>query len=334
MWSAGNALRLPAARILLSDNMCIIEVSAVFDVYLASPRGFCAGVERAIETVKICLARFGKPVFVLHEIVHNKHVIAELEQAGAVFVERLRDIPKDGVCIFSAHGVSSAIEEKAALLGLRTVDATCPLVTSVHGMVEKYDAMGFDVIIIGHHRHPEVEGTAGRVRGGVHVVADEAEAETVVVADAEKVAYVTQTTLNKDDIVTILAVLQRRFPQIKGPSSNICFATQNRQNAVKQLAEISDLVFVVGSKNSSNSNRLREVARQCGAEAYLIDDFQDIDPAWLAGKKKIGITAGASAPERLVEGVIAWMQAQGADNIIEMAGITEKIHFKPVILNG
>lgn len=307
-------------------------MSAGFDVYLASPRGFCAGVERAIETVRICLSRYGRPVYVLHEIVHNKHVIEELEQAGAIFVENLGDIPPGGVCIFSAHGVSSAVESKARQLGLRTVDATCPLVTSVHGMVEKYHAMGYDVVIVGHHNHPEVEGTAGRVEDRVHIVADEDEAEAFAVADAEKVAYVTQTTLNKDDILGILAILQRRFPKIKGPPSNICFATQNRQDAVKQLAEVSDLVFVVGSKNSSNSNRLREVARQCGVEAYLIDDFQDIDPRWLLGKKRIGITAGASAPERLVEGVIAWMRAHGAGKLTEMKGIKERIHFRPAIL--
>ncbi len=307
-------------------------MSAGFDVYLASPRGFCAGVERAIETVRICLSRFGRPIYVLHEIVHNKHVLAELEQAGAVFVEQLGDIPPGGVCIFSAHGVSSAVEKKARELGLRTVDATCPLVTSVHGMVEKYHAIGYDVVIVGHHNHPEVEGTAGRVQGRVHIVADEAEAEAIAVADAEKVAYVTQTTLNKDDILGILEILQRRFPKIKGPPSNICFATQNRQDAVKQLAVISDLLFVVGSKNSSNSNRLREVARQCGVEAHLIDDFHDIDPGWLQEKKRVGITAGASAPERLVDGVIGWMREHGAERIIEMEGIREKIHFRPAIL--
>lgn len=309
-------------------------MSKGFDVYLASPRGFCAGVERAIETVKIGLQRYGRPVYVLHEIVHNKHVISELEQSGAVFVEHLRDIPQGEVCIFSAHGVSLAIEKKARELGLRTVDATCPLVTSVHGMVEKYHGMGYDVVIIGHHKHPEVEGTAGRVVDRVHIVADEEEAGAIAVTDTEKVAYVTQTTLNKNDIVGILDILQSRFPHIKGPPSNICFATQNRQDAVKQLAEISDLVFVVGSKNSSNSNRLREVAKQCGVEAHLIDDYHDIDCAWLSGRKKIGITAGASAPERLVDGVIDWMQAQGAVNVIEMKGIKEKIHFKPAILSA
>ena len=304
-----------------------------FSVFLASPRGFCAGVERAIETVKLCLRRYGKPVYVLHEIVHNKHVISELAASGAVFVENLGDVPQGGVCIFSAHGVSLAIEQKARELGLRTVDATCPLVTSVHGMVEKYHAMGYDVLIIGHHKHPEVEGTAGRVAGRVHIIATELEAEAVVVADVKKVAYVTQTTLNSNDIIGIVRILKRRFTKIKGPKSNICFATQNRQDAVKQLADQSDLLFVVGSKNSSNSNRLNEVATLCGVEAYLIDDYQDIDPTWLLGKKRIGITAGASAPERLVDGVILWLQAYGTVKVIEMDGIKEKIHFKPALLS-
>ncbi len=304
-----------------------------FTVFLASPRGFCAGVERAIETVKLCLRRYGNPVYVLHEIVHNKHVISELEESGAVFVEHLGDVPQGGVCIFSAHGVSRSIEQKAFQLGLRTIDATCPLVTSVHGMAEKYHAMGYDVVIIGHHKHPEVEGTAGRVAGRVHIVADEQEAEAVEVADVRKVAYVTQTTLNSNDIIGIVTILKNRFIDIKGPRSNICFATQNRQDAVKQLAQKSDLLFVVGSKNSSNSNRLREVAALCGVEAHLIDDFQDIDPRWILGKRRIGITAGASAPERLVDGVILWLQGYGNVKVIEMEGIKEKIHFKPAILS-
>jgi 4-hydroxy-3-methylbut-2-enyl diphosphate reductase len=304
-----------------------------FVVYLASPRGFCAGVERAIETVKLCLKRYGKPVYVLHEIVHNKHVIHELERLGAVFVENLQDIPQGEVCIFSAHGVSYGAEKRAKTLGLRTVDATCPLVSSVHSMVEKYHSLGFDVVIIGHHRHPEVEGTAGRVVDRVHIVANEQEAEKFLVENCEKVAYVTQTTLSKNDIVGIIEILTKQFPNIRGPNSNICFATQNRQDAVKQLAENSDLLFVVGSKNSSNSNRLKEVALQCGVEAHLIDDYGDIDPLWLQGKKRIGITAGASAPERLVGGVINWMRERGALSVTEMSGIEENIHFKPALLS-
>lgn len=303
-------------------------------LYLASPRGFCAGVERAIETVKLSLRRYGKPVYVLHEIVHNKHVILELEDAGAVFVENLHDIPPGEVCIFSAHGVSHAIEKQAIALGLRTVDATCPLVSSVHRMVEKYHSWGHDVIIIGHHKHPEVEGTAGRVHDKVHIVANEKEAIGITVADIEKVAYVTQTTLCKNDLVGILEILSKKFCNLKGPKSNICFATQNRQDAVKQLAEHTDLIFVVGSKNSSNSNRLKEVGLQCGVETHLIDDYRDLDPTWLTDNIRIGITAGASAPERLVEGVVGWMKENGATKVFELKGIEESVHFKPAVLSS
>lgn len=304
-----------------------------FEVYLAAPRGFCAGVERAIETVKISLIRYGKPVYVLHEIVHNRHVIMELTESGAVFVENLQNIPPGEVCIFSAHGVSHAIESRAQKLGLKTIDATCPLVSSVHRMVEKYHSWGYDVIIIGHHKHPEVEGTAGRVSGRVHIVADELEAAGVKVNDSDKVAYVTQTTLCDNDLGGILKILSKRFPKIQGPKSNICFATQNRQDAVKQLAKKTDILFVVGSKNSSNSNRLKEVAGQCGVEAHLIDDHSDLQVAWLAGKKRVGITAGASAPERLVEGVVDWMRDHGATRVIELEGIEENVHFRPAVLS-
>lgn len=304
-----------------------------FDILLASPRGFCAGVERAIETVKQCLVKHGKPVYVLHEIVHNRHVIEELEEAGAVFVEHLEDIPVGGVCIFSAHGVSKSVENQATHLGLRTVDATCPLVSSVHTMVEKYHSLDYDVIIIGHHNHPEVEGAAGRVSGRVYVVANEQEAREVIVVDPDRVAYVTQTTLCKDDVNGILNILQKRFPNSKTPRSSICFATQNRQNAVKELAEVSDIILVVGSKNSSNSNRLKEVAIQCGVTAYLIDDKYDIQPEWIRGIKQVGITAGASAPERLVDGVVEWMQQHGGENIKEMKRARENVHFKPAVLD-
>jgi len=303
-----------------------------FNILLASPRGFCAGVERAIETVKLCLEEHGSQVYVLHEIVHNMHVIRELEESGAIFVEHLNDIKKGEMCIFSAHGVSTAVEKYASSLGLRTIDATCPLVGSVHRMVEKYHSLDYDVLIIGHHNHPEVEGTAGRVQGRVHIIADEAEAEIISIADPKKVAYVTQTTLCKSDVQGILSVLKSRFPNIRGPRSNICFATQNRQNAVKKLAESSDLLLVVGSKNSSNSNRLKEVGRKCGIRTHLIDDKNDIQAEWIKDVKKIGITAGASAPERLVEGVIDWMMQHGGKEVIEMDGIKEEIHFKPATL--
>lgn len=301
-------------------------------VLLASPRGFCAGVERAIETVKLSLNRYGRPVYVLHEIVHNKHVLLELEKSGAVFVEHLVDVPRGEVCIFSAHGVSTAVEKQAEELGLRTVDATCPLVSSVHRMVERYHNLGYDVAIIGHHKHPEVEGTAGRVEAAVHVISNEQEAFQLIVKDNSKVAYVTQTTLSSDEIINTIGVLRHKYPNIKGPKSNICFATQNRQDAVRRLSERSELIFVVGSKNSSNSNRLREVATQCSVEAHLIDDFNDIDKVWLEGKTKIGITAGASAPERLVDGVIQWLHGVGDVTVEEMKGIEENIHFKPASL--
>ncbi len=301
-------------------------------ILLASPRGFCAGVERAIATVRASLEKYGAPVYVLHEIVHNRHVIEELRQAGAVFVEHLAAVPKGEVVIFSAHGVSRDVEEYAGELGLHRVNATCPLVTSVHRMVERYHRQGCEVLIIGHHNHPEVEGTAGRVPDRVHVVASEEEAETVMIQDPQKVGFVTQTTLTPSDISGIITILKRRFPKIRGPKSNICFATQNRQDAVRELAEKTDLVLVVGSKNSSNSNRLREVAARRNTSAWLVDDFYDIDPGWLAGAQNIGITAGASAPERLVEGVINWLREQGEVDVVQLGGVKEGTHFRPAPL--
>lgn len=302
------------------------------EIYLAAPRGFCAGVERAIETVKISLQKFGKPVYVLHEIVHNKHVIDELKELGAVFVEHLNAVPSGEVCIFSAHGVSIAVESYAKELGLHTIDATCPLVTSVHKMVEKFHSQGVEVLIVGHHNHPEVEGTAGRVEGNVQVIATVEEAQNVTVKNPQAVGYVTQTTLCKKDVQGILEIIKNRFPDIQGPKSNICFATQNRQDAVRELAQKTEVIFVVGSKNSSNSNRLKEVAESCGVNAYLIDDYDDIEKEWLAGVVRIGITAGASAPERLVDGVIDWLKNQGKVTLFEMQGATENIHFQAAVL--
>ncbi len=300
-------------------------------VVLASPRGFCAGVVRAIETVNLTLEKEGAPVYVLHEIVHNRHVIAELESRGARFVKELSEIPAGGICIFSAHGISLETQRQARALGLRTINATCPLVTSIHQMVERYHVQGYDVIIIGHHGHPEVVGTAGRVPTGVHIVANEHEAGRIDVADPEKIAYVTQTTLSQEDVVSIRAILEQRFPHIKGPlKSNICYATQNRQNAVTRLARDCDLILVVGSRNSSNSNRLRDVADKSGGRSYLIDDRDDIDPAWLEGIGTIGITAGASAPERLVAGVLEWLKEHvEVTEVVEMDGKEERISFKP-----
>jgi 4-hydroxy-3-methylbut-2-enyl diphosphate reductase len=303
------------------------------EIILANPRGFCAGVIRAIKTVQIILEKHGAPVYVLHEIVHNRHVIQELQEQGAVFVEHLADIPTGAITIFSAHGVSKAIEKQAVELGLRTIDATCPLVASVHRMVEKYHEEGYDVVIIGHHDHPEVEGTAGRIDGHVHLIATVEEVETLQVSDSTRMAYVTQTTLSQDDIVGVRQALERRFPDIKGSDSNICYATQNRQNAVKELANKTDLLFVVGSKNSSNSNRLKEVGTRQGIGCYLIDDAGDIDPAWLEGVRRVGVTAGASAPERLVDGVVHWLRNYGATTLHEMVGKKEKVKFEPAELD-
>ena len=301
-------------------------------IILANPRGFCAGVERAISTVKLAVKKYGTPIYVLHEIVHNRHVVQELEAMGVVFVNDMVDVRRGAICIFSAHGVSVATEMRAKTLGLRTIDATCPLVNSVHNMVERYHADGYDVVIIGHHNHPEVEGTAGRVAGKVHIVATVEEAKAIQVKDSSCVAYVTQTTLSQNDIGEILDTLLERFPEIKGPRSNICYATLNRQKAVSELAQKCDLLFVVGSKNSSNSNRLQEVGEQAGLRGYLIDDETDIDMKWLKSVSTICITAGASAPERLVQGVIAFLQEQGFDEFEEMSGDEERVSFKPAIL--
>lgn len=309
-------------------------MTSTTNVYLASPRGFCAGVERAIETVKLSLSKYGRPVYVLHEIVHNKHVIEELKELGAVFVEHLADVPEGEVCVFSAHGVSMGVESYASDLGLRTIDATCPLVARVHRMVEKFHQQEIEILIIGHHNHPEVEGTAGRVSSGVQIVATEAEAKALFVKNPAQVGYVTQTTLCKSDVEGIITILKQRFPEIQGPRSNICFATQNRQDAVRLLAEKADLIFVVGSKNSSNSNRLREVAQTCNTNAYLIDDYNDINEEWLKDVSRIGITAGASAPERLVDGVIEWLRSQKEVEVHEMKGTEENIHFQPAVIRA
>jgi len=299
---------------------------------LANPRGFCAGVDRAISTVKLAIKQYGAPIFVLHEIVHNKHVVHELESLGVVFVDDLVDVPRNAICIFSAHGVSVETEMRARSLGLRTIDGTCPLVGSVHNMVERYYADGYDVLIIGHHKHPEVEGTAGRVLGNVHVVATEDEARTVTVQDPGRVAYVTQTTLSQNDIAGIRTVLLERFPDIKGQKSNICYATLNRQDAMRDLGASCDLLLVVGSKNSSNSNRLREVGERAGMEGYLIDDKSDIEMKWLRNKSTICITAGASAPERLVQSVIEFLQNQGFEEFEEIEGKEELLVFEPATL--
>jgi 4-hydroxy-3-methylbut-2-enyl diphosphate reductase len=298
---------------------------------LANPRGFCAGVDRAIEIVERALDRFGAPIHVRHEVVHNKYVVDSLRQRGAIFVEELDEVPADGTVIFSAHGVSQAVREDAGTRGLRVFDATCPLVSKVHVEVAACARDGRDCVLIGHRGHPEVEGTMGQyrsARGTIYLVEDEADAEKLEVAQPDNLAYVTQTTLSMDDTARIVAILQARFPAIDGPRKDaICYATQNRQDAVKQLALECELVLVVGSPNSSNSTRLKELAERCGARAHLIDGAAEIDPAWLAGVATIGLTAGASAPEKLVRDVVARLTELGVDEVSESAGSREGIRF-------
>lgn len=298
------------------------------EVILAKPRGFCAGVMRAITIVRAALEKHGPPVYVLHEIVHNTHVIKELAEKGAVFVESLEDIPTGSVTIFSAHGVSLNIENKAARLGLLTTDATCPLVSRVHRRVVRLNKIGYDVLVLGHKGHPEVEGTCGHATGAVHVVSRPEEVATLQVADPQRVGYVTQTTLSLDDTQELLAAIRHRFPDINEPErTDICYATTNRQNAVRELARQVDLVLVVGSKNSSNSNRLREAAEHRGVRAYLIDQAEEIDSSWLEGVQRVGLTAGASAPEVLVRKVVERLKSCGADVVREMEGENENVVF-------
>ena len=298
------------------------------EAILAKPRGFCAGVKRAITIVRQALDKYGAPVYVLHEIVHNSHVIKELAGKGAVFVEKLEKIPAGSVVIFSAHGVSLATEDRAVQLNLRTIDATCPLVSKVHRRVMRLNRLGYDVLVLGHKGHPEVVGTCGHATGAVHVVSSPEEVSRLQVSDPQRVGYVTQTTLSLDDTRDLLASIRTRFPDISEPErTDICYATTNRQNAVRELSSGIDLLLVVGSKNSSNSNRLREVAAQRGVAAHLIDKAEEIDEAWLKGVRTIGVTAGASAPEVLVTRVIHWLQAHGVDVVREMAGEEENVAF-------
>jgi len=299
------------------------------EVILARPRGFCAGVNRAITIVNRALELYGPPVYVLHEIVHNSHVIGELAKKGAVFVEQLEDIPAGSVTIFSAHGVSRAVMERAQQLGLRTIDATCPLVAKVHRRVTRLNKIRYDVLVIGHKGHPEVEGTCGHAAGAVHVVSSPEEVVQLEVTDQARVGYVTQTTLSVDDTAEMLAAIRKRFPEISEPErTDICFATTNRQAAVRELAGQVDLLLVVGSQNSSNSNRLREVARTRGIPSYLIDYAEEIDPAWLQGVDRVGVTAGASAPEYLVKELTGWLQEHSASVVREMNGEDETVQFQ------
>ena len=304
------------------------EQSYDFEIRLANPRGFCAGVDRAIEIVNRALEIYGAPVFVRHEVVHNKYVVEDLSERGAVFVDEVSEIPEGALCIFSAHGVSQQVRRDAEARGLRVFDATCPLVTKVHMEVAKAAAENRDAVLIGHQGHPEVEGTLGQFENGsagqkflVETVED---AEQLVVHDASRLSFMTQTTLSVDDTREIINVLERRFPEIQGPrKDDICYATQNRQDAVKALSAYSEVVIVVGSQNSSNSNRLRELAERLGADAYLIDHFSQIEAQWLSGKQSVGVTSGASAPELLVESVVEHL-IQCGGRLIEMAPTAEE----------
>ena len=297
-------------------------------IYLATPRGFCAGVDRAIAIVERALEKYGAPIYVRHEVVHNAYVVNDLKQKGAVFVEELDEVPKGATVIFSAHGVSQAVREDAERRGLNVFDATCPLVTKVHVEVARMRERGLEIIMIGHKGHPEVEGTMGQSQGGMYLVETPADVAALHVADPDKLAYVTQTTLSVDDAARVVEALRARFPNIVGPKKDdICYATQNRQDAVKKLASECDAVLVVGSPNSSNSNRLREVAQNLGVSAWLVDSAGDIQPEWLAGKSRVGITAGASAPEILVQEVIDRLKQLGATHVAPLDGLQERVNF-------
>ena len=297
-------------------------------VLLARPRGFCAGVNRAISIVNRALERYAPPVYVLHEIVHNTHVLDALRGRGAIFVEELEEIPAGAVTIFSAHGVSRAIAEQATALGLRTIDATCPLVSKVHRRMIGLHRKGYDVIVIGHKGHPEVEGTCGQAEGPVHLVSKPSEIASLQATNPDRIGYVTQTTLSVDDTAEMVEAIRRRFPAVAAPErTDICYATTNRQLAVRRLADRVDLVLIVGSKNSSNSNRLREVAELRQTPAHLIDDAGEMDPGWFVGVERVGISAGASAPEHLVLEVVDWLRRQGAGSVEEMEGEEEHISF-------
>jgi 4-hydroxy-3-methylbut-2-enyl diphosphate reductase len=310
-------------------------VSTVAKLLLAAPRGYCAGVDRAVQTVERALELHGAPVYVRKEIVHNKHVVEKLRERGAVFVEELDDsIPEGAVTVFSAHGVSPAVHADAESRGLRTIDATCPLVTKVHREVVKFAGEGYTIILIGHAGHEEVEGTMGEAPGHTVLVETEEDVDRLEVADPERVAYVSQTTLSVDETRTIIARLRERFPAIIGPrTDDICYATTNRQAAVKQLAQQCDLVLVIGSRNSSNSQRLVEVARDYGAEAHLIDNENQVEEAWLDGKRVVGISSGASAPEELVQRLVGFFEERGVQDVSELQVVSEDVRFmlpKPI----
>ncbi len=306
------------------------------EILLAQPRGFCAGVDRAIEIVERALQQFGAPIYVRHEIVHNAYVVDDLRTKGAIFIEELADVPAGNTVVFSAHGVSKAVQVEADARGLRVFDATCPLVTKVHIEVAKMRREGREIIMIGHDGHPEVEGTMGQAEEGMYLVENVADVEKLIVANADMLAYVSQTTLSVDDTADVIAALKHKFPNITAPKrGDICYATTNRQEAVKFMAPQVEVVIVVGSPNSSNSNRLREVAEKKGVTAYMVDNASQIDSAWLNGKTRIGVTAGASAPEILVQAVINRLKECGAKSVRPLAGVEEHVTFPlPKGLNG
>jgi 4-hydroxy-3-methylbut-2-enyl diphosphate reductase len=298
-------------------------------VVLAQPRGFCAGVERAIEIVERAIEKYGPPIYVRHEIVHNRHVVERLRAKGAKFVDEIDEIPPGAVTIFSAHGVASAIETRAGERGLPVIDATCPLVSKVHIEGQRYANQGREIILIGHAGHPEIEGTMGRITGKVHLISRPEEVGALRVSDPEKLAFITQTTLSVDDTRAVIEALKARFPSIVGPDTkDICYATQNRQHATLELAKIVDVVLVVGAPNSSNSNRLREIAAEFGVPSYLIEDASALDPRWLDGVSAVGITAGASAPDALVEELVERLRELDEIEIQRLSGVTENVRFR------
>lgn len=305
------------------------EAAGVAEVLLASPRGFCAGVDRAIEIVERALVKFGAPIYVRHEIVHNTYVVNDLKSKGAIFIEDLAEVPPGATLVFSAHGVSKAVQAEAAARGFQIFDATCPLVTKVHVEVAKLHSEGYEFIMIGHKGHPEVEGTVGQLPpGSIHLVEDEADVARIAPAQTDKLAVVTQTTLSVDDAAGITAAIKARFPQVRQPKQqDICYATQNRQDAVKLLSPQVDVVIVVGSPTSSNSNRLREVAIRLGTDSYMIDSADELRPEWVQGKARVGLTAGASAPDILVRQVIERLRALGAVSVRKMDGMAESMKF-------
>jgi 4-hydroxy-3-methylbut-2-en-1-yl diphosphate reductase len=298
------------------------------EVVLAAPRGFCAGVDRAIEIVERALAKFGAPIYVRHEIVHNTYVVNDLKNKGAIFIEDLAEVPPGSTLVFSAHGVSQEVRREAAERGFSVFDATCPLVTKVHVEVAKLHKEGYDFIMIGHKGHPEVEGTMGQLTEGIYLVEDVVDVQRLQVAQSDKLAVVTQTTLSVDDAAEILRAVKQRFPSVREPKQqDICYATQNRQDAVKVLAPQVDVLIVVGSPTSSNSNRLRELAERLGTDAYMVDAPEDLKAEWFEGKRRVGLTAGASAPDILVQDVIARLKSLGAVSVRKMAGVEETIQF-------